>query len=328
MMGFNENPQSWLFDEIPNDDRVIHFFNPEKKKRKELFYKVVNCILGPETQLNYAKLRSIYMSSLNQFNIQYTTTYEGINDNQRKKVIEDMTRTLCKIRYDFYPDSKPPNDREKKLFCAILRITLSLHYEKNPEINLFKYIQSIIELILPIYHIVWCSFDYKETYAIEALTKYLFKKFMKKTHQIDIIPGSISFQEHFSEFELYIKKNERTIYNIFVSNNIQFLIPFKWYSLIFTQEFNFDDVNEVWIYLFNQNIDNFSENLKNICIHIFKKISKEISKRKDDKQFIMQSIQDIKHIGIQDIIHEISQSDKSKDKGILKNALTFLSSRF
>lgn len=307
----------WLFDPIPDVPRANNFqefFKPNIQSARKRFDKWTKYILEDRTPLNYSNLRSIYVSSLNQYSIGYTSTYDGIVDNQRKKIVEDLTRTLQKIRHDFYPEVEPPNEKEKKLFCAVLRITLLLHLEKNLENNKFKYRQSLIELILPVYHTVWYALDNEDTYLIESVTKYLFKQFMLKTNHIQKIPGSTDFQSNLQKFEESLKKKEPEVCEFLENSNIQLMIPFKWYSLLFTHEYTFNKVIEIWDVLveYNQS-DKFNDKIITICAQILQQLSDKFKKR--DKQQAIQLLQDISQIDIISIV---------KSRGILHHLSNLL----
>lgn len=307
----NDDINCWLFDKIPDVPKA-KFFKPDVQSSKIRFTNWTNCILEDNLPLNYSSLRSVYVSSLNQYNIGYTSTYDGIVDIQRKKIVEDLTRTLLKIRHDFDPNVEQPNENEKKLFCAILRITLLLHLEKNPENNKFKYRQSLIELILPIYHTVWYALDNKDTYLIESVTKYLFKQFMKKTDHIQKIPGSSNFQANLKDFEKSLRHKESDTCEYLEKNGLQLTIPFKWYSLLFTHEYTFDIVILIWDELIKRNKD-FNDYVILICAQILKRLGSEI--KKVDKQQAVQMLQDISQIDILKIIQA---------KGLISSGFQFL----
>lgn len=298
----NEYKPCWLFDQIPNTEKAKIFFKQAQDSGNKRYNDWAENILEDVSTLNYTNLRAIYVSSLNQFDIGYTSTYEGIANNQRKKIVEDLTRTLQKIRHDFDPNVKPPNDKEKELFCAILRITLSLHLEKDLECNLFKYRQSLIELILPFYHVVWYALDPKDTYLIESITKYLFKKFMKKTKHIYKMPGSTNFQAYLQNFENDLNHQEHNACEFLKNNDIQLMIPFKWYSLLFTHEYTFDIVILIWDELMKRlQPDKFNDNLIKMCAGVLKKINNECIE--SDKQHIVEALQDISNIEILEIMN-------------------------
>ena len=304
----NKEIKCWLFDPIPDlpqANNFQEFFKPNIQSARERFDKWTKYILDERTQLNYSNLRSIYVSSLNQYSIGYTSTYDGIVDIQRKKIVEDLTRTLQKIRHDFYPDVEPPNEKEKKLFCAVLRITLLLHLEKNLENNKFKYRQSLIELILPVYHTVWYALDNEDTYLIESVTKYLFKQFMLKTKHIQKIPGSVDFQRNLQYFEDSLKKKEPEVCEFLKNNDIQLMIPFKWYSLLFTHEYTFNIVIEIWDVLVEYNrSDEFNDKIIKICAKVLHQLWDKL--QKGDKQQAVQSLQDISKIDILSIVRSKS----------------------
>ncbi|OHT00385.1 hypothetical protein TRFO_32979 [Tritrichomonas foetus] len=289
----------WLFDPVPNIKDVQEFFLPNKDFASRQYRSWIK-----EFHVNTKKIDQYtthYQHILAENDKNYES-YEIISLPNEKNILNDLKRTLGAIREN-YNYKMAPNDTEKILFCKILRIILVMQSDEKTRL-FFRYRQTMIDLLLPIYHVVWCALynDDLDIIKIEAITKVAFCKFMKKSKHIYKIPGSPNFESRMSEirnnYETKLREIAPSAVKILDNSQIDLLYFSKWYFLVFTQEFNFHIVIQIWNFLILHGMDKFNKELIKLCGKVLENLFLEFVGKSLTQKEIYSMMQDIKKVPI------------------------------
>ena len=302
-----ENVPVWFQRDNPNPD----FFKQNTSK----YHDWKATIIGNQ-ELEIQEITNDYKQFIIEHNICFSDDeYTIPTDLPQKNIYNDLKRTFGTIRLQ-YQNHEPLQSDEIKLYQRMMRMMMVMHYKDS---DLFKYRQTLIDLIIPIYHVVWFGLNEKnmyhnECYIVEAVTVELFMEFMKKTNQIKRIPG-ISESIYANPQTLIdiltnsLKEKNEKCFNILKQKNIPFELPMmQRYLLIFTQSLALENVIDVWDYLirnsFSEKIlspSQFESNLIHLCTNSVLYFYRDIIQNGDSTQ-IMQQIQDISKLSLNDLL--------------------------
>lgn len=250
----------WLFSQLPT--QALGFFNGDGAgERFEKWTKQM-----PKLGLN--QLRVDYLDFLVTNDIFYKGNFLEIEDPSIKKIREDLIRTFGVLRTNFGGSSEISRD-DYDNYCAMLRMVMYLH--KTGEY--YRYRQTLIDLICPIYHVAWYGLmvnGVTDTYTIEAEALHMFMNFMEMSQFREIFPGSPSFTPQIQDDIISMIKREIQDINSDIFSHINicnevFLPILRWYLLIFTQSIPMGKNLYIWDYLLGSDLFNFPTTLAYAC---------------------------------------------------------------
>lgn len=153
--------------------------------------------------------------------------------------------------------------------CDVLTRILFIYAKQYPEL---RYIQGMNEILAPLYY-QFCldndcdntifieeSTDLKSHDKIEADSYFCFENLMSEIKDLFIREKDETrhgIQTRIKGVNLLLREVDKSIYNHFVENEleIQFFM-FRWYTLLFTQEYEMPDVLRLWDSILSFKISN------------------------------------------------------------------------
>ena len=221
------------------------------------------------------------------------------------KIYEDLMRTLGCLRTQFGVASLPEPE-DWPFLEAILRMIIFMHETDS----VFRYRQTMIELLLPVYHVVWCYMTriqhVTSSDIIESVAVATFQTLMRESKHIESIPGSetCDIAAINAKIDEQISRVARNAGKLLDSKKIEMkqACVMKWFFLIFTQDLKFEDVILVWDHLIRSGMANFQNELAVLCAKVLKSLTKKLKSAKDEKEItdILQSIS--QHVTAKNII--------------------------
>jgi hypothetical protein len=273
------SPEYWLYTPSSPDDRNLFFEN-----QSNFYEDWCNEIFDHPPDEQDILLQ--YQSQLAQSHIEYSGPYREIRDGQSRKVREDLGRTIGARRLEFGQTGEVTESSDP-LLLSILRIIMFLP-TADPQ---FRYRQTMIDLVLPFYHIVFCHFDHPQPqYFVEAVCAKMFIEFMKLSHQIECLPGAPNFEKKRREIENNIfEKTEDEYKPILRRSEMLRVTAVKWYVTMFVQEFKLPDVLAIWNNLIKDGIKKkFETRLTSMCGKVFSLLPREMAHAEEEE--IMQKL--------------------------------------
>ena len=221
------------------------------------------------------------------------------------KIYEDLMRTLGCLRTQLGVASLPEPE-DWPFLEAILRMIIFMHETDS----VFRYRQTMIELLLPVYHAVWCYMtrvqNVTSTDIIESVAVATFQTLMRESKHIESIPGSetCDIAAINRKIDEQISRVARKVGKLLDSKKIEMkqACLMKWFFLIFTQDFKFEDVLLLWDHLIGSGMANFENELAVLCANVLKRLEKKLKSAKDEKEItdILQSVS--QHVSAKSII--------------------------
>jgi hypothetical protein len=179
------------------------------------------------------------------------------------EIIKDIKRTKTHMHFFFMPSKEDQNETNADVMSRILYIFALLH----PDI---KYVQGMNEILSPIFYCFSNDPNPFFSNTIEADVFYCFENLMLEIKEIFIkekdytangIHAKIRYIDKMLEFI------DSELHEHFRVQNIEVeYFAFRWYTLLFTQEFNMPDIMRIWdsIIIYN---DKF-EFLAYLCVSV------------------------------------------------------------
>lgn len=222
-------------------------------------------------------------------------------DNKLNDIINrDLNRTRTEIPFFNEPSKKNNKETNYDVLHRILFIYAKEHS------NIY-YIQGLNEIVAIIYYAF--SHDknpyfYNES---EADTYYCFENLLKDFNNFykeDFYNSENGIKKQIDYIKFMVKNLEHDIYYSFKELKIDiYLFVFRWYSLLFSQEFNLNCVMKLWDNIFSQNNKYEYLNILVLCALKLKKndiISKDLSK-------IMNSLQTFDDLDVEKMLYLIEK---------------------
>ena len=222
-------------------------------------------------------------------------------DNKLNDIINrDLNRTRTEIPFFNEPSKKNNKETNYDVLHRILFIYAKEHS------NIY-YIQGLNEIVAIIYYAFSQDknpYFYNES---EADTYYCFENLLKDFNNFykeDFYNSENGIKKQIDYIKFMVKNLEHDIYYSFKELKIDiYLFVFRWYSLLFSQEFNLNCVMKLWDNIFSQNNKYEYLNILVLCALKLKKndiISKDLSK-------IMNSLQTFDDLDVEKMLYLIEK---------------------
>ena len=222
-------------------------------------------------------------------------------DNKLNDIINrDINRTRTEIPFFNEPSKK--NNKETNY--DVLHRILFIYAKEHPNIY---YIQGLNEIVAVIYYVFSQDknpYFYNES---EADTYFCFENLLKNFNNFykeDFYNSENGIKKQIDYIKFMVKNLEHDIYYSFKELKIDiYLFVFRWYSLLFSQEFNLNCVMKLWDHILSQNNKYEYLNILVLCALKLKKneiISKDLSK-------IMTSLQTFDDLDVEKMLYLIEK---------------------
>jgi hypothetical protein len=222
-------------------------------------------------------------------------------DNKLNDIINrDLNRTRTEIPFFNEPSKKNNKETNYDVLHRILFIYAKEHS------NIY-YIQGLNEIVAIIYYVFSQDknpYFYNES---EADTYFCFENLLKDFNNFykeDFYNSENGIKKQIDYIKFMVKNLEHDIYYSFKELKIDiYLFVFRWYSLLFSQEFNLNCVLKLWDNILSQNNKYEYLNILVLCALKLKKndiISKDLSK-------IMNSLQTFDDLDVEKMLYLIEK---------------------
>ncbi|ORE00108.1 TBC13 [Hepatospora eriocheir] len=241
------------------------------------------------------------------FYIVYRKSYHTIKipDNERIKTLKDQ----------LYKDIARTEVFNEKYNCykEPIRNILLKYIATN---QCLGYIQGMINLVIPLYHVLYTSEDLDDKKYAEEDTFYLFHNLMAEmTHPVTEIlsPTSDIITEKVQEVYKIVKEKDPKFYTMLESKEVlEMAFPIKWIIQMFTSLYEMDDVVYIWDKLLS---DSYHFELLNYCCAAFILLKKKTLKDTNFYNFVevFKTSSDVPVKELFDIADKLRRSNKSFD---------------
>jgi hypothetical protein len=278
-----------LFKYIPLNIEIWEQFLDKKREEYELLKKKIY-------KKKHLKIKN------HPLDINTNLDLDIINkDNKLNDIINrDLNRTRTEIPFFNEPSKKNNKETNYDVLHRILFIYAKEHS------NIY-YIQGLNEIVAIIYYAFSQDknpYFYNES---EADTYYCFENLLKDFNNFykeDFYNSENGIKKQIDYIKFMVKNLEHDIYYSFKELKIDiYLFVFRWYSLLFSQEFNLNCVMKLWDNIFSQNNKYEYLNILVLCALKLKKndiISKDLSK-------IMNSLQTFDDLDVEKMLYLIEK---------------------
>jgi hypothetical protein len=278
-----------LFKYIPLNIEIWEQFLDKKREEYELLKKKIY-------KKKHLKIKN------HPLDINTNLDLDIINkDNKLNDIINrDINRTRTEIPFFNEPSKKNNKETNYDVLHRILFIYAKEHS------NIY-YIQGLNEIVAVIYYVFTHDknpYFYKES---EADTYFCFENLLKEFknfYKEDFYNSENGIKKQIDYIKFMVKNLEHDIYYSFKELKIDiYLFVFRWYSLLFSQEFNLNCVLKLWDNILSQNNKYEYLNILVLCALKLKKndiISKDLSK-------IMNSLQTFDDLDVEKMLYLIEK---------------------
>ena len=278
-----------LFKYIPLNIEIWEQFLDKKREEYELLKKKIY-------KKKHLKIKN------HPLDINTNLDLDIINkDNKLNDIINrDINRTRTEIPFFNEPSKKNNKETNYDVLHRILFIYAKEHS------NIY-YIQGLNEIVAIIYYVFSQDknpYFYNES---EADTYFCFENLLKDFNNFykeDFYNSENGIKKQIDYIKFMVKNLEHDIYYSFKELKIDiYLFVFRWYSLLFSQEFNLNCVMKLWDNIFSQNNKYEYLNILVLCALKLKKndiISKDLSK-------IMNSLQTFDDLDVEKMLYLIEK---------------------
>lgn len=186
------------------------------------------------------------------------------NNDLMKAIHTDIVRTTKHLRY--FPDDNANDDNEKEeRNYDKLNIDVILELKRETirrierilyvfgKINLtLKYMQGFNELIMPIYFVMSQAKDvFGQNFdLIEAVVYHCFQNLVTATALQELYSvhyQSQAIKQKLCEFDRLLEKKNNKVFALLSRQNISsFFYAFRWFNLLFAQEYELPDLLVIW----------------------------------------------------------------------------------
>lgn len=173
-------------------------------------------------------------------------TYHEMTRNQMdgsEKILKTGQLIDCDLnRMQAFQDGSPLREYQAPIKRMLMLYTLT-----NPNIG---YVQGMISLILPVYHVLAQSKDLEDSKFAEEDAFFMFNNLMAEVgdsfaEQCDNMPNGLASRIE-SVFSI-IEKKDGVLYSAMVSKGLMDVgVPLRWVALLFSAEFKLDSVIWLW----------------------------------------------------------------------------------
>ena len=278
-----------LFKYIPLNIEIWEQFLDKKREEYELLKKKIY-------KKKHLKIKN------HPLDINTNLDLDIINkDNKLNDIINrDINRTRTEIPFFNEPSKKNNKETNYDVLHRILFIYAKEHS------NIY-YIQGLNEIVAIIYYVFSQDknpYFYNES---EADTYFCFENLLKDFNNFykeDFYNSENGIKKQIDYIKFMVKNLEHDIYYSFKELKIDiYLFVFRWYSLLFSQEFNLNCVLKLWDNILSQNNKYEYLNILVLCALKLKKndiISKDLSK-------IMNSLQTFDDLDVEKMLYLIEK---------------------
>ena len=278
-----------LFKYIPLNIEIWEQFLDKKREEYELLKKKIY-------KKKHLKIKN------HPLDINTNLDLDIINkDNKLNDIINrDINRTRTEIPFFNEPSKKNNKETNYDVLHRILFIYAKEHS------NIY-YIQGLNEIVAIIYYVFSQDknpYFYNES---EADTYFCFENLLKDFNNFykeDFYNSENGIKKQIDYIKFMVKNLEHDIYYSFKELKIDiYLFVFRWYSLLFSQEFNLNCVMKLWDNIFSQNNKYEYLNILVLCALKLKKneiLSKDLSK-------IMISLQTFDDLDVEKMLYLIEK---------------------
>jgi len=222
-------------------------------------------------------------------------------DNKLNDIIKrDINRTRSEI--PFFKENSKKNNKETNY--EIIHRILFIFAKEHSKIY---YVQGLNEIVAVIYYVFGqdkSPYFYNE---VEADTYFCFENLIKEFNEFyeeEVYNSESKIKKQIDYIKFIVKNLEHDIFYSFKDLKIDiYLFVFRWYSLLFSQEFNLNCVLKLWDNILCQNNKYEYLNILVICALKLKKqdiISKDLSK-------IMNALQTFDDLDVEKMLYLIEK---------------------
>ena len=267
------------------------------------FKEWATCIFAPNTYDEDYFLRT-YRAVLQEHHLEITEPPRRELEPIHVKIYEDLIRTFGCQRRQFHLETHAAPE-EFAIYAAMIRIVLFLD-KHNPS---FKYRQTIIDLSVPVYHVVWCYLtrvkSVTDTTLIESVAAFMIETLLERSKHINSIPGIASYDNDKTTQKLNdIFSSAAHVREFLKEKEVETgsFCVLKWYLLAFTQQFDFPDVLTLWDFFLSKTITEFDSQVSSACVASLHRLFPKIKKLEnpDDITVILQNLKN--HVSVRELV--------------------------
>jgi hypothetical protein len=255
------------------------------------------------------------MKDVYRTNPKISFCYEPTNKNLKNKISqEDFLKYVEKRRNTHYTDINEIyyHDKENEIHTDVLKRILFIHAFIYPDIS---YRQGMNELLAPIFY----CFSYDKTYReeteenIEADSFWCFNSLMSKVKLSFVSARNRGLDAKSYIFEKCLEFVDKSIFDHLKNLNIRSeYFCYRWFILLFSQEFEINDVIKLWDIIFSNDDIYYFATYFSIGVMILKKDAI----LKGEMYDILQELQKFDNINVDELI-QISKQINYKYKNNL-----------